>query len=70
MKQSARFTWNYGDTTAWIRQTAWFLVPFVLALMPVIIEKVPRDWAYGTVTLWVLNRAWDALRRWYQGSVK
>ena len=67
-KQSLRFHWNNSDTVAWLKQTLVFLAPFLLALMPVVIEKVPRDWAYGTITLWVLNRLWDALRRFYAGK--
>lgn len=66
--QSKRFSLNRADLVAWLKQTAWFLAPFILALMPVIIDKVPKDWAYGTVLLWVLNRLWDILRRWYSGS--
>ena len=70
MKQSKRWQWNRADTTAWVKQTAWFLAPFILALMPAIIEKVPTDWEYGVITLWVLNRIWDFFRRWYTGSMK
>jgi hypothetical protein len=68
--QSPRWSWNYTDTYNWCMQTIIFLTPFILALMPVIIEKVPREWAYGTVTLFILNRFTDFLRRWYAGQPK
>lgn len=68
MKQSKRFQFNKTDAIAWGKQTLWFLAPFILALMPVLISKVPSDWEYGVITLWVLNRVWDFFRRWYTGK--
>ena len=68
--RSPRFTWNYTDTYNWCIQTLIFLAPFILALIPVVIEKLPKEMAYGTVLLFVLNRITDALRRWYAGQPK
>lgn len=65
---SKRFQFNKSDAIAWCNQTAWFLAPFIIALIPVVIGKVPRDWAYGEITIFLLNRVWDFLRRWYTGK--
>lgn len=66
--QSKRFTLNRQDLIAWGRQTLIFLAPYLIALMPVFIEKVPKDWEYGVLAVWILNRIWDLLRRYIAGK--
>lgn len=41
-----------------------FLAPFLIVVIPVIIEKLPADWAYSAIVLFILNRLTDLLRRY------
>lgn len=38
------------------------LAPYLVALIPVIIERVPADWAYGTIAVFLLQRVWSFLK--------
>lgn len=68
MKQSKRWQWNRADTIAWANQAIRVLAPYLIVIIPVLIDQLPKDWAYATVTIYILNRIWDALRRWYSGK--
>ena len=65
---SKRFTLNRADIIGWGRQTLIFLAPYLIALIPVFIEQVPKDWEYAIITIWGLNRIWDLLRRFVAGK--
>ena len=67
---SKRFTLNKADIYAWLERTLQTLAPYIIALIPVAIDQVPKDWQYAVLTVWVLNRIYDLLRRWYQGPIK
>ena len=41
-----------------------FLAPFLVVIIPVIVEKLPTDWAYSAIVLFLLNRLTDILRRY------
>ena len=41
-----------------------FLAPFLIVVIPVIIDKLPTDWAYSAIVLFILNRLTDLLRRY------
>jgi len=66
--KSKKWTLNRQDITAWGKRTLQTLAPYLIALLPVVIEKVPADWKYSVLTVWVLNRIWDLLRRYYSGK--
>lgn len=68
MAQSKRFTLNKQDLIAWGQQTLIFLAPYLIALIPVFINQIPKDWEYAVITIWGLNRIWDLLRRFVSGK--
>ena len=41
-----------------------FLAPFLIVVIPVIIDKLPTDWIYSAIVLFILNRLTDLLRRY------
>ena len=45
-----------------------FLAPFLLVVIPVVIEKLPADWAYSAIVLYILNRLTDLLRRYVSAT--
>lgn len=45
-----------------------FLTPFLLVIIPVVIEKLPADWAYSAIVLYILNRLTDLLRRYVSST--
>lgn len=59
---------NKSDWIGWGNRTLQTLAPYLVVLIPVVIEKLPRDWAYATITVWVLQRIYDLLRRWYTNN--
>lgn len=48
---------------AWLKHALVFLAPYLVALIPVFIQQVPKDWEYAVLVVWILNRIWDLLRR-------
>ena len=40
-----------------------FLAPYLLVLIPVVIEQMPKEWVYSATALFILNRLTDLLRR-------
>lgn len=68
MEQSKRFTLNKQDLIGWGQQTLTFLAPYLIALIPVFINQIPKDWEYAVITIWILNRIWDLLRRFVAGK--
>jgi len=55
---------------AWGHRTLQTLAPYLIALIPVVISRVPPDYKYTVLIVWVLNRVYDMLRRWYNGTPK
>lgn len=45
-----------------------FLTPFLLVVIPVIVDKLPADWAYSAIVLFILNRLTDLLRRYVSAT--
>ncbi len=45
-----------------------FLAPFLIVVIPVVIEKLPADWAYSAIVLFLLNRLTDLLRRYVSST--
>jgi len=68
MKQSKKWTLSKQDWTAWGNRTLQNLAPYLVALIPVFIEQIPKDWEYTVIAVWLLNRIWDLLRRLYIGK--
>ena len=66
--ESKRFQFNHNDLLAWLKQTKKVWVPYLLALIPVVIQQVPAEWTYAVITVWVLNRIYSFLTLWYAGA--
>ena len=66
--ESKRFTLNKADWVGFGKRTLQTLAPYLVALIPVLISKVPASWEYAVLTVWVLNRVYDLLRRFISGK--
>lgn len=70
MKKSLRFHWNAADTLAFFQQAkAWnVLIPYIIVIIPVLIDQIPKDWAYAAIVIYALQRALLALKLFVQGK--
>lgn len=59
---SKSFSMTSADWKIFWSTTLTNLAPYLVALIPVIIERVPTDWAYATVVVFLLQRAWSFLK--------
>ena len=65
MITSPKFGLIKEDWIAASKRAMIFLAPFILAIIPVVIGKLPPDWAYSAVVLFLLNRLTDIIRRYF-----
>lgn len=59
---SKSFSMTSQDWTIFANTTLINLAPYLVALIPVAIERVPADWAYATVAVFLLQRLWSFLK--------
>lgn len=61
-KVSAPFQMTTKDWEVFANTTLINLAPYLVAIIPVAIERVPADWAYATLTVFLLQRLWSFLK--------
>lgn len=61
---SGRFSLNKSDLMAWGERTLQTLAPYLVALIPVVIDQVPKGYEHAVLVVWILNRIYDLLRRY------
>ena len=59
---SKPFQMTSADWTIFADTTLVNLAPYLVALIPVMIERVPADWAYATIAVFLLQRIWSFLK--------
>lgn len=59
---SKKFQMTTKDWEVFANTTIINLAPYLVVLIPVIIERVPADWAYGTIAVFLLQRVWSFLK--------
>lgn len=68
MKPSKSFSWNSEDTKRFFQETLRVLAPYLVVIIPVLVQQLPKDWAYASVVLFVLQRVRSAVELYLAGK--
>lgn len=68
MKPSKSFSWNGADTKKFLGETLRVLAPYLVVILPVLIQQLPKDWAYASVVLFILQRVRSAVELYIAGK--
>lgn len=68
MKPSKSFSWNSADTKKFLGETLRVLAPYLVVILPVLIQQLPKDWAYASVVLFILQRVRSAVELYIAGK--
>lgn len=61
MAQSRKWQWNSADTQKFLKETLKVLAPYLIVIIPVVIDQLPKDWAYAATVIFLLQRARSVL---------
>lgn len=59
---SKAFSWTPAQRKEFFETSVKNLAPYIVVLIPVIIDQLPVDWAYATITVFLLQRALSFFR--------
>jgi hypothetical protein len=65
---SKRFQFNKADFIAWCKDALKVLAPYLIVIIPVLLEQVPKDWAYSAIVIFLLQRARKAIELYVAGK--
>ena len=68
MKPSKKFQWNKADTIKFFQDSVRVLAPYLIVIIPVLIEQLPKDWAYSAIVIYVLQRIRAAIELYKAGK--
>lgn len=68
MKPSKSFSWNSADTQKFLKESLRVLAPYLIVVIPVLIQQLPKDYAYSAVVLFVLQRVRSAVELYIAGK--
>lgn len=66
--KSKKFSWNKADTLNFLKDALKVSAPYLIVIIPVIIEQLPKEWAYAAVTIYALQRMRSALSIFLAGK--
>ncbi len=68
LKPSKKFSWNKEDTIKFLKDAVRVSIPYVIVIIPVIIEQLPKEWAYSAAVIYVLQRVRSASELYKAGK--
>jgi hypothetical protein len=68
MKQSKRFTWNKQDTMKFLTDTLRVIGPYLIVIIPVVIEKFPKEATWTVIAVFLLQRVRAAVELFLAGK--
>lgn len=66
--KSKSFSWNSEDTKKFLGETLRVLAPYLVVVIPVLINQLPKDFAYSAIILFVLQRVRSAVELYLAGK--
>ena len=66
--QSKKFTWNKEDTIKFLKDALKVSAPYLIVIIPVLLNQIPEDWGYATITIFILQRVRKALELYLAGK--
>lgn len=68
MKQSKAWEWNKADTKKFLLDTLRVLGPYILVIIPVVLQQIPSDYAYASIIIFILQRIRSAVELYLSGK--
>jgi len=68
MKPSKAWKWNKADTIKFFQDSVRVLSPYLIVIIPVLIEQLPKDWAYSAMVIYALQRVRSAIELYKAGK--
>ena len=68
MKPSKKWAWNKTDTIQFLKDSVRVLAPYLIVIIPVLIEQLPKDWAYSAMVIYALQRVRSAIELYKAGK--
>ena len=65
---SKAWKWNKQDTIKFLQDSVRVLAPYLIVIIPVLIEQLPKDWAYSAMVIYALQRARSAIELYKAGK--
>lgn len=68
MKESKKWTLNKADAIAWSKDALKVLAPYLIVLIPVLIEQLPKEAFWTGIAIFTLQRARVAIELFLKGK--
>lgn len=68
LKPSKQWQWNKADTLKFLKEALRVLAPYLVVIIPVLIEQLPKEWAYSAAVIYVLQRVRSAIELYKAGK--
>lgn len=65
---SKAWKWNKADTVKFLQDSVRVLAPYLIVIIPVLIEQLPKDWAYSAMVIYALQRVRSAIELYKAGK--
>ncbi|TVL99536.1 MAG: hypothetical protein CV087_17405 [Candidatus Brocadia sp. WS118] len=66
--KSKKFSWNREDTVKFAKDALRVLAPYLIVIIPVLIDQLPKEWAYSAAVIYVLQRVRAAIELYKAGK--
>lgn len=66
--KSKKWSWNRADTVQFLKDSVRVLAPYLIVIIPVLIEQLPKDWAYSAMVIYALQRVRSAIELYKAGK--
>lgn len=61
---SKAFSWTPEQRKEFFTTALKNLAPYLVVIIPVLIDRLPSDWAYASIVIFLLQRALSFFRLW------
>lgn len=68
MKQSKKMSWNKADTVKFLQDALRVSAPYLIVIIPVLIDQLPKDVAWTAIAIFLLQRARAAIEIYKTGK--
>lgn len=66
--KSKKWAWNREDTLKFLKEALRVSAPYLIVIIPVLIEQLPKEWAYSAIVIYVLQRVRSAIELYKAGK--
>jgi hypothetical protein len=66
--KSKKFDWNSADTKAFLREALKVSAPYLIVIIPVLIDQLPKEVAWASIAIFLLQRARSVIEIYLSGK--